>query len=202
MDVVKEIVLFARAWRGLSRAFLLITLAICAYQVWRRWRDRRAIHRKVRGKVVLITGASSGLGEGNNTLRCAKDYNNALYSIGQSVVLSRCKGHFGLTQPSSVREDQIPTGQRTSATSSWQGIKHVVTSYTSPKLITCPLSTAVVLPGSPQQCCNLTWPTPLPLLRNAMKQLPYLVMLTFSSTMLVSVLVGQFLTLPSMWIVE
>ena len=65
MEVAKQIALSARAWRdNLGRAFVVVTLALCVYQLWRRWRERRAIHRKVRGKVVLITGASSGLGEG------------------------------------------------------------------------------------------------------------------------------------------
>lgn len=62
MEVAKQV---ASATRGsLGRAFVVVTLAVCVYQVWRRWRDRSAVERKIRGKVVLITGASSGLGEG------------------------------------------------------------------------------------------------------------------------------------------
>ena len=65
MEVAQQIASVARAWRSnLGRAFLVVTLAICMYQVWRRWRERRAIELKIRGKVVLITGASSGVGEG------------------------------------------------------------------------------------------------------------------------------------------
>ena len=62
MEVVRQIASAARD--NLGRAFVVVTLAVCVYQVWRRWRERRAIQRKIRGKVVLITGASSGLGEG------------------------------------------------------------------------------------------------------------------------------------------
>ena len=65
MEVAQQIASAARTWRAnLGRAFVVVTLAVCVYQVWRRWRERRAIQRKIRGKVVLITGASSGLGEG------------------------------------------------------------------------------------------------------------------------------------------
>ena len=65
MEVAKQLVSSVRAWRdNLGRAFVLITLIVCVYQIWRRWREKRAIRCNVRGKVVLITGASSGLGEG------------------------------------------------------------------------------------------------------------------------------------------
>ncbi len=50
--------------RNVGKFLLLVTLAVCFYQAWKKWRLRRVIHRRVRGKVVLITGASSGLGEG------------------------------------------------------------------------------------------------------------------------------------------
>ena len=69
MDIAKHLVSSVRAWRdNLGRAFVVITLIVCVYQIWRRWREKRAIERNVRGKVVLITGASSGLGEGTSTL--------------------------------------------------------------------------------------------------------------------------------------
>lgn len=67
MEVAKQLVNSVRAWRdNLGRAFVVITLIVCVYQIWRRWREKRAIERNVRGKVVLITGASSGLGEGTS----------------------------------------------------------------------------------------------------------------------------------------
>ena len=65
MEVAKQLVRSVRAWRdNLGRAFVVITLIVCVYQIWMRWWEKRAIERNVRGKVVLITGASSGLGEG------------------------------------------------------------------------------------------------------------------------------------------
>ena len=65
MEVAKQLLSSVRAWRdNLGRAFVVITLIVCVYQIWIRWREKRAIERNVRGKVVLITGASSGLGEG------------------------------------------------------------------------------------------------------------------------------------------
>jgi hypothetical protein len=67
MEVAKLLVSSVRAWRdNLGRAFVVITLIVCVYQIWIRWREKRAIERNVRGKVVLITGASSGLGEGTH----------------------------------------------------------------------------------------------------------------------------------------
>ena len=43
---------------------LVIFVTVAAfYRAYRRWKTYRAI-RRVAGKVVLITGASSGLGEG------------------------------------------------------------------------------------------------------------------------------------------
>lgn len=50
--------------RSAGKALLLVGLAVCAYQLWRRWYVKRLVSQKFRGKVVLITGASSGLGEG------------------------------------------------------------------------------------------------------------------------------------------
>ena len=49
--------------RSIGKALLIFGLAACMYQAWRRWRARKQLCR-LRGKVVLITGASSGLGEG------------------------------------------------------------------------------------------------------------------------------------------
>ena len=51
------------AGRSLGKALLLVGLAVATYQLYRRWRERRALNR-LAGKVVLVTGASSGLGEG------------------------------------------------------------------------------------------------------------------------------------------
>ena len=65
MEVARQLASSVRSWRdSLGRAFVVIALTVCVYQIWRRWREKLAIQRNVRGKVVLITGASSGLGEG------------------------------------------------------------------------------------------------------------------------------------------
>ena len=53
---------------GVGKVLLLVGLAACIYQVWRRWRTRQLVLRRFKGKVVLITGASSGLGEGKQYL--------------------------------------------------------------------------------------------------------------------------------------
>ena len=54
--------------RSVGKALLALGLAVCVYQVCRRWYVRRLVARKFRGKVVLITGASSGLGEGDSVV--------------------------------------------------------------------------------------------------------------------------------------
>lgn len=45
-----------------GRVLLVVGLGVCVYQAYRQWRVRRSLAR-LRGRVVLITGASSGLGE-------------------------------------------------------------------------------------------------------------------------------------------
>lgn len=52
------------AGRSVGKALLVIGLSACVLQLWRKWHTRRLVSKKFRGKVVLITGASSGLGEG------------------------------------------------------------------------------------------------------------------------------------------
>lgn len=54
------------AGRGVWKALLAVGLAVATFQMYKRWRQRRALSR-LAGKVVLITGASSGLGEGDFT---------------------------------------------------------------------------------------------------------------------------------------
>lgn len=51
--------------RSVGKALLILGLAACVYQAWRKWRAGKQLS-KLRGKVVLITGASSGLGEGKS----------------------------------------------------------------------------------------------------------------------------------------
>ena len=63
MEPARYVLQHGWAERSLGKALLVVGLAVAAYQVYRRWRQRRALSRLC-GKVVLITGASSGLGEG------------------------------------------------------------------------------------------------------------------------------------------
>ncbi len=48
------------------RAVAVLGLALASYRLVRRWWMRRLMGQRVAGKVVLITGASSGLGEGTS----------------------------------------------------------------------------------------------------------------------------------------
>lgn len=63
MEAAGHVVRHGWAGRSVGKVLLVVGLAVAAYQVYRRWRQRRALS-KLCGKVVLITGASSGLGEG------------------------------------------------------------------------------------------------------------------------------------------
>lgn len=47
-----------------AKLLFVVTALAAVYKAYRRWKINRAI-RGLSGKVVLITGASSGLGEGN-----------------------------------------------------------------------------------------------------------------------------------------
>lgn len=47
-----------------GKTLLLLGIGACVYQLYYRWRSKHLISTKFRGQVVLITGASSGLGEG------------------------------------------------------------------------------------------------------------------------------------------
>ncbi len=49
--------------RTFGQLLLLLAALAGAYRAYKKWRTYRAV-RRVAGKVVLITGASSGLGEG------------------------------------------------------------------------------------------------------------------------------------------
>ena len=63
MDAAGYVIRHSWAGRSVGKALLLVGLAVCLWQAYQRWRVRRALQR-LAGKVVLITGASSGLGEG------------------------------------------------------------------------------------------------------------------------------------------
>ena len=61
MEAAGYLVHWAR--HSVGRILLLVGVAAGVYQLYRQWRLRRAL-RQLAGQVVLITGASSGLGEG------------------------------------------------------------------------------------------------------------------------------------------
>lgn len=50
-------------WKKAGQAFVLLLAVAAIYRAYKRWKAYKAM-RKMVGKVVLITGASSGLGEG------------------------------------------------------------------------------------------------------------------------------------------
>jgi hypothetical protein len=64
---------FIFSGRG-GKALLILGLGACIYQLWAKWRTRRLISTRFQGKVVLITGASSGLGEGSYLMYKTKGY--------------------------------------------------------------------------------------------------------------------------------
>lgn len=63
MEAAVEIIRQTWAGRSVGRALLAVGLVVCAWQAYKQWRARRAA-KSLAGQVVLITGASSGLGEG------------------------------------------------------------------------------------------------------------------------------------------
>lgn len=64
MAVFSDVLRSLMAGRSVGKALLVVGLVVCIYQVWRKWYIRRQVVKRFRGKVILITGASSGLGEG------------------------------------------------------------------------------------------------------------------------------------------
>jgi len=56
----------ASGTRNAGKFLALVTIVACIYQAWRKWYVKKVVLKRLRGKVVLITGASSGLGEGKN----------------------------------------------------------------------------------------------------------------------------------------
>lgn len=62
MDIVRY--LSRCDFASVGKAVVLLGIVTCFYQLYSKWKRKRAI-KKLAGKVVLITGASSGLGEGS-----------------------------------------------------------------------------------------------------------------------------------------
>lgn len=64
MEAIRDV------WSRLSagKAFLVAVSLVAIYQAYCKVRTRWLLRQRIRGKVVLITGASSGLGEGMEAL--------------------------------------------------------------------------------------------------------------------------------------
>ena len=89
-------------YRTIGQFLLFVCAAIGLYRGLKRWRIGRAI-AKIPGKVVLVTGASSGLGEGTKgcgLMRACMHYDalchylqitaiaRVLHSVGAKVILA------------------------------------------------------------------------------------------------------------------
>lgn len=79
-----------------GKTLLVLGLVVCLYQVWRKWHTKRLVATKFQGKVVMITGASSGLGEGKTVVfwaLCATCVQSTalarvFYAAGSKVILA------------------------------------------------------------------------------------------------------------------
>ncbi len=81
------------------RAVAVLGLALASYRLARIWWIRRLMGQRVAGKVVLITGASSGLGEGMSPGVCVCAYSlcvalaRAYHAAGAKVILAARNTH-------------------------------------------------------------------------------------------------------------
>eukprot|EP00731_Ephydatia_muelleri_P029411 Em0020g1055a len=76
MDIVRY--LSRCDFASVGKAVVLLGIVTCFYQLYSKWKRKRAI-KKLAGKVVLITGASSGLGEA---------LSRAFHSVGAKLILA------------------------------------------------------------------------------------------------------------------
>ena len=94
----------------MGKTLLMVGVALAAYQAYKRWRRRRALSR-LSGKVVLITGASSGLGEGEGKGdRDGVEVSLSPSSSCQAVSQCGCKGHPCIQEYAETPGSEIPTG--------------------------------------------------------------------------------------------
>ena len=76
-----------------GQLLLLVATLTAIYKAFRKWRLRRAI-RRLSGKVILVTGASSGLGEGKKMWLvieincCPPALAQVFHSVGAKVILA------------------------------------------------------------------------------------------------------------------
>lgn len=78
-----------------GKTVLVLGLVVCLYQVWRKWRTKCLVASKFQGKVVMVTGASSGLGEGRSMTCgsllckiCSAALARVFYAAGSKVILA------------------------------------------------------------------------------------------------------------------
>ena len=63
MELLTFILYYTWGDRGVAKLLLLCALLLFCYRKYRAWRISRR-YKAIEGKVILLTGASSGLGEG------------------------------------------------------------------------------------------------------------------------------------------
>ena len=64
MELVTFILYYTWGDRGVAKLLLLCGVLLFCYRKYKAWRIRRR-YKAIEGKVILLTGASSGLGEGS-----------------------------------------------------------------------------------------------------------------------------------------
>ena len=62
-EILTLILYHAWADRGVAKLLLLFGLLVLLYRRYKSWKISRR-YKSIEGKVILLTGASSGLGEG------------------------------------------------------------------------------------------------------------------------------------------
>ena len=91
-----------------GQLLLLVATLTALYKAFRKWRLRRAI-RRLSGKVILVTGASSGLGEGKK-MWLVIEIELLSSSFGSSISFCGCKGHLSWTKCTETTTNQIYIG--------------------------------------------------------------------------------------------
>lgn len=94
--------------RTFGQLLLLVATLTAIYKAFRKWRLRRAI-RRLSGKVILVTGASSGLGEGKK-MWLVIEIELLSFSFSSSISFCGCKGHLSWKKCAETTTNQIYIG--------------------------------------------------------------------------------------------